>query len=299
MLDQKILESFSKNLRRLVDDAWSICGDYASRSWWAEESDEQLIYLEDRLAYSLDTIVLHSKFGLELLGLQSGRAEFLKTYESEFGKKPTALAMTPFSDEPICPALQFLTQRLSCFEALSSAPGKKEEEESKRGLLKRILQNTAKIISDRQLDPSDENQIRDEVFNVLIHPFPDAVRDIGIAKTFQLFRPDIGIKCLGTGIEYKFADNPDEVKRAVRGIYEDISGYNGSNDWTNFFSVIYLTDAFITEAQLQAEFRLSEVQDKWVPLLVVGRGGRKPKKVTKKGSSAPVSDQQLKKQSNR
>ena len=61
------------------------------------------------------------------------------------------------------------------------------------------------------------------------------------------------------------------------GIFEDVNGYAGSEDWINFYAVLYMTDNFFTPAQIEAEFQLSAVNKKWKPILIVGKGKRNPK----------------------
>ena len=95
-------------------------------------------------------------------------------------------------------------------------------------------------------------------------------------KTYhtKTYKPDIGIKSLSTAIEYKFADSVEEVKKAVGGLYEDMRGYSGSKDWTTFYAVIYMTDAFFTQQQIMSEFERTSEDENWKPLLVIGKGAR-------------------------
>lgn len=52
-------------------------------------------------------------------------------------------------------------------------------------------------------------------------------------------------------------------------------GYDGTQDWTTFFAVIYMTDNFFTQDQIEAEFKLSKAKKCWKPILVYGKGERK------------------------
>jgi hypothetical protein len=49
-------------------------------------------------------------------------------------------------------------------------------------IFKTILQNTAAILKSQQLTPSKEAQVRAAIFEILQFAFPDAVREIPIAR---------------------------------------------------------------------------------------------------------------------
>lgn len=83
------------------------------------------------------------------------------------------------------------------------------------------------------------------------------------------------MRSLKAAVEFKFCDSEKELKRAIGGVYEDVAGYAGSDDWRHFYAVFYMTDAFMTQSQVEAEFNLSRVDRRWRPLLVQGRGARR------------------------
>jgi hypothetical protein len=60
-------------------------------------------------------------------------------------------------------------------------------------------------------------------------------------------------------------------------IYTDIHGYSGSADWTHFYAVIYMTGAFMTRHQIEAEWKLTNVPHNWKCILVTGAGERRKK----------------------
>jgi hypothetical protein len=66
------------------------------------------------------------------------------------------------------------------------------------------------------------------------------------------------------------------VARAVAGIFEDISAYSGSQDWTRVYSVIYQTQAFESEDRITSE--MTRAGTKWKTMLVTGSGERPRKK---------------------
>lgn len=140
--------------------------------------------------------------------------------------------------------------------------------------LQRILLGTPTLILHSKIEPSNEKEIRVKMYELLIHYYPDTVREIPISKVSKTYKPDIGIKSLKTAVEYKFCDSADELKTAIGGVYEDIMGYNGSADWTTFFAVFYMTDPYMTQAQVEAEFEMAGAPHNWKPLLVTGQGQR-------------------------
>jgi hypothetical protein len=144
-------------------------------------------------------------------------------------------------------------------------------------LLEQILRGTPKMLFHREIQPTNEAEVRNEVYKNLIHVFPDTVREIPISKVSKIYKPDIGIKRIKSAIEYKFVTSESEAKTAIGGIFEDISGYEGSDDWTTFYAVIYMTDNFMTQDQVEAEFKLSKVPHHWKPIVVYGKGDRKIK----------------------
>ena len=87
----------------------------------------------------------------------------------------------------------------------------------------------------------------------------------------------MGIKSLKIAIEYKFADSIQDLKTCVDGIYTDLIGYDGSEDWTNFYAVIYQTDHFMTEDQILQDLDFKKLKHNWKLILVYGRGSRTPK----------------------
>lgn len=76
-------------------------------------------------------------------------------------------------------------------------------------------------------------------------------------------------------MEYKFVDSAEEAKTVIGGVFEDIQGYAGSEDWKFFYAVIYMTDNYLTIDQVHAEFELSQVPHNWMPIVIFGKGKRK------------------------
>lgn len=231
------------------------------------------IQLED----SLQSIRLKLLFAYEYLGLLQMAARLnaeLAKYEGEF----TDLALLPYIDVFGSPVQFILLRHLNALTSHIKIEDRDNyENTSSRGLLESILRNTPKMLTDRKVSPNNEAQVRAEVYHLLNLVFPDTVREIPIAKVSKTYKPDIGVKRLKSAIEYKFVTTKDEMKAAIEGIFADIKGYEGSLDWTTFYAVIYQTDHFMTQEQVEADFQLSKVPHHWKPIVVFGKGGRKPK----------------------
>ena len=218
-------------------------------------------------------IYLHLMIILE----SNGFAYLTQALMNEFNKYKSNLfgiENLDFIDSSISPIIE---DSKLFFEVINVNATKIQSNESEWILLRQILRGTAKIISDRKLEPNNECVIKNEIYNFLIHIFPDTVREIPISKISKIYKPDIGIKKLKCAIEYKFADSLKEVKRCIGGIFEDIKGYEGSEDWKNFIAVIYMTDNFLTENQIKEDFILSKVPHNWELIVVYGKGMRTKK----------------------
>jgi hypothetical protein len=233
----------------------------------------------DELEAYIKGIVFKIKFALEYLSLNILLKEFNESL-TKFEPFNQQFEYNGFFDSFTSPILNYIRRIVDAITG-QIAPEINEKLALEEGkiLLERILMGTPKIIYDRKLEPKNEAEIRRAIYEHLIHVFPDTVREIPISKVAKVYKPDIGIKKLKIAIEYKFADSLQELKTSIGGIYEDIQGYEGSDDWTAFYAVIYQTDYFLTQFQIEAEFKLSKVNHTWKPILVYGNGKREPKKV--------------------
>jgi hypothetical protein len=138
------------------------------------------------------------------------------------------------------------------------------------GVFETILGNTAKIIEHSGLPPRNESQVRNRVLEILAFAFPDAIKEVPIAKSLKVYKPDIGVGPLMAAAEYKFADTKEKAKAALGGIYEDMRGYAGHPDWRSFYAVIYMTKTFYTQKDVEREFQLVRADLNWTPIIVYG-----------------------------
>jgi hypothetical protein len=74
---------------------------------------------------------------------------------------------------------------------------------------------------------------------------------------------------VNTAVEFKIIENEQEVATAISGVIEDIGGYRGSKEWTQFFSVFYQKHPFMTEAQARRVIERAG-GDNWTPIVVNG-----------------------------
>ena len=272
---------FHKNLQKDFAEAASLISDIDHfRTYGQKEkfhADEENELNELQLIEVLNQIKLKLEFSYEYLGL-TRMYESLRNELQEYEEKFNLLKYIPYVDIPYSPVQWILKTHFNALTCHVQIESDSEYENSNNKLiLEQILRGTPKILLDRKIEPSNEADVRNAVYKTLIHVFPDTVREIPIAKVSKTYKPDIGVKRIKSAIEYKFVDSEKEAKTALGGIFEDINGYEGSNDWTTFYAVIYMTDNFLTQDQVEAEFKLSKVPHHWKPIVVFGKGERKKK----------------------
>lgn len=253
------------DLQRAFQIAWAEFSDLATSIM---SSSGGASYYDEELKGSIVSIYIRLQFAFELLGLATLLGELRSGFE-EYRKDLTAVDITAFG-HPTSPTLDYLYRYFHPLKiSVTGVVGGDISEGVQQ--LERILLGTPKLIHDRKLQPKRELDVSGAMYQLLIHPYPDAVRDVPIAKQSKTYKPDIGIPSLKTAIEYKFVTSEKTLKSALGGIYEDVSGYAGSQDWKTFFVVIYMTELFLTQAQVEAEFKMSVSSGAWKPLLVVGK----------------------------
>jgi hypothetical protein len=145
-------------------------------------------------------------------------------------------------------------------------------------VFRQILENTPAILESRQLRPQNEAEIRRAVFDVLGLAFNDVVRELSIGQILKAFKPDLGVRSLMAAAEFKLVTSRAKLLSALEGIFADMKGYNGCDEWRTFFAVIYSTVAITNKSQLEEEFRGVRAEANWFPIIVFGPGGRKQPK---------------------
>lgn len=276
MREQLQLNNAVADLREAMRDAWSTASEYEAAL--CSRPSEPKLY-ENRLLQQVQRLYVQIAFLLEALQLPALLTEFKAGFRAFRRAKRVELALDELGN-PYPLVLEYLATFVS---PLVSATSNASESFDEIPRLERILQGTPRLLKDRGIEPCKEAHVRNALYQTLIHVFPDTVREIPIAKISKCYKPDIGVRSLKAAVEFKFCDSDEELKRAIGGIYEDVAGYSGSDDWKHFYAVFYMTDAFMTQPQVEAEFNLSQVDRRWRPLLVQGRGARRKAGAANKG----------------
>jgi hypothetical protein len=138
------------------------------------------------------------------------------------------------------------------------------------------------LVRKRDVQPKKEKDVQDVMHDYLEATFTEYRGKVTIPGIIRDFEPDGGVRNLKAAIEYKFADSKAEVSRAMGGIFEDVSGYSGSLDWTRFYSVIYQTEAFESEDRIRSEMARAGTLVTWKTILVTGAGARPSNRATRR-----------------
>lgn len=259
-----LLLEASERLSNLIELSYELKpeDDYSSEEYDLEKMT--LLSLMERIRIIISTLI-------ELLQLKSLLKDFNKQYK-KLKKNRLKQDLIEFTGEWKNDTMLLFWRYLKTITLLISTDNTKLKLLEKKTQLESILSNTALIVKQFKVEPKNETEVKNCMYNTLIHSFPDIVKEIPISKESKTYKPDIGVKSLKCAIEYKFADSKEEVKKSLGGIYEDIIGYSGSNDWDSFYAVIYMTDVFFTTEQLMSEFE--STPDNWKLILVYGKGAR-------------------------
>lgn len=281
MLKEPAYVILLKDIEEQISDGWTSVSNLESASYSltsennyeSEEYDAEQLFFESKLERIYISICLL----LESLGYVSTLADFKAGFK-KFDGKVTNISMLPYIGEFHSDVLGYFWKYHRTLSSLLGIDAKELDDRKQRALFESILQNTPKIVFDRDVTPSSEADVRKCVYDVLIHVFPDTVREIPICHATKTYKPDLGVRSLKAAAEYKYAVTETEAKNIVGGFYEDMRGYSGSEDWKHFYAVVYMTEPFFTLQQIQAEFRDVNADKNWLPILVHGQGGRKRKK---------------------
>ena len=141
--------------------------------------------------------------------------------------------------------------------------------------LETILRKTPTLLYRRGMQPTKEGDILAVMRDYLGAFFTEFQASVQIPSVIRKnFQPDCGIRNLKAAIEFKYATTEDGVRRALSGVFEDVTAYSGSLDWVRYYAVVYQTSAFESEDRLRSELKRKGALT-WVPILVTGAGSRK------------------------
>lgn len=233
---------------------------------------------EERLESLLDQMYLKLCFALEIAGANQALEELRRRWRKQLKLGLTHMRVNSSGDYAYSTGLDVL-EKIS--QALFAATGIGDIERAKHDLLVQLLEQTAAIVEFQKIAPANEADVKRTIHSHLRFVFPDIGREIPISKPSKTYKPDFGVRSLKAAIEYKFADSEAEAKKTLGEVYEDIHGYSGSLDWTEFYFVMYQTGNYITKHVIEAEWKLSDPHKRWHPIVVVGTGTRKGLPVSK------------------
>ena len=237
-----------------------------------DKSDSKEQMLQEHLANLLQPLNIDFAIALEMMGLTETRGDFLfrwSNYSQTDFKEPQEF----HSDDgdflesiPLNYCHKILRYLEMTFESEATSIKK-----SQIDTLEFVLKSTAKIVRDfSRTPPAGEMDIQRLMHPFLANTFLSFTKNLTISKPITSFKPDCGIIDLSAAIEFKFVKNVAELGTALRGLTEDLSGYSGSLDWTDFYSVIYQTGAFGHEDQVRDALLKSGNADRWRVFLVTG-----------------------------
>ncbi|MCF3194403.1 hypothetical protein LRQ05_16365 [Pseudomonas bubulae] len=286
--------SLLRDIDDQLSDAWSsvyklqdLSHHYDHRNDVNEDYDEEDLYFASKIER------IHLSFCVLIESL--GYSRLLKSFKSGYkiyADKPTA-CNTSRDGDYYNKTLGYFWNFHKTISSMVNPATIETDEQKQRAMLEVILKNTPKIVLDRHSTPNSESDVRNCVYDLLIHVFPDTKREVPIAQVSGTYKADIAIHPIKTAIEFKYAVTPEEAKKVIGGFYEDMHVYAGSEDWKHFYAVLYMAKPFFTTEQIQAEFGHVGADRNWSPILVHGEGTRNrskaklPPKPRKKASDVP------------
>lgn len=232
------------------------------------EPDEDWDDATFRLAVYTEKLEFEVGMLAELLHLPLALQKFQKKFRKR-KKELGTIAMEQGSDYPVSAALGEVR---SFFRSLLPVTGMTPG--TRLDTFQSILENTAKIISDFNIEPKNEADVRNAVLRVIKYSFPDATREVNFNQVIKNYQGDIGVFSLSAVAEYKYIDDEDEMKTCLDGIYSDMKSYRRGSDWQHFYAVFYMTKPFFTQADIDSAFRAVRAEQHWKAIVINGEGTR-------------------------
>lgn len=202
----------------------------------------------------------------------AGARQWRKRADAELKKSAQDVVSHNDQGDPYSPALEAV---YSWLEILKTVYGIKSGLTAQRAHLRHLLEQTADIMHMFNVEPTKEKDISDRVYEVIKLSFPDAVFEPKLSRPLGFFKPEFGIRSLGTLVEYKYTVNEAATKKIFAGIYEDMKVYSGIQEWEQFIAVVYVADDSANMKALRSEWDMGVMNDAWELILVGGRGSRK------------------------
>ncbi|MCC4234584.1 hypothetical protein LL253_18085 [Sphingobium soli] len=211
---------------------------------------------------------------LELLGLDATRIDFddqIAVFEAVDFTKVGYFDEYYGANNVVVDAV---SRRLDRIAPLIEIPA---DVRTERRVLARMLRQTAHYLDAINNVPTREKDVQDALQPALRLAFPDVIREPPIPKQTKTYHPDFGIDSIATAVEVKFADDKQKAKSAIGELYEDMKGYEDS-EFSLFVGLVYLTGAYLSQDQVDAEMKKVGTSKNWRVYLVFGDGKPKPKR---------------------
>jgi len=242
-----------------------------------EDSDGTGTYADPEAAFVwfLGGIYESLMLVLEAAGLTEARSRLAAKWEELKKQEGGIGAVFDAMDYWESPTLDYLNRLVESLR-VSAGEGLSTIDSYELAKLETVLQNTPAILRRAGVTPRRELDIQREMHKYLQAFFTEYKKDVTIAGIIRDFKPDCGVRNLRTAIEFKYADREQKVARAIAGVFEDTSGYKGSPEWTNFYAVVYQTQAFESQDRVKSEISRAGVALTWKAFLVTGAGARSP-----------------------
>ncbi len=210
---------------------------------------------------------------LELIGLNETQIDFDKQLA---GIEEADFTKVIYFDEYIGAhnaVVDIVSRRLDRIGPLLEIPANVETE---RRMLGRMLHQIPHYLDSMKNVPTREKDVQDALHPALRLAFPDVIREPVIPKQTKTYKPDFGIDSIATAVEVKFADDKVKATSAIGQLYEDMKGYAAS-EFTLFIGLVYLTGAYLSQEQVEAELKRVGTPKDWCVAVVVGGGTTKSK----------------------
>ena len=206
---------------------------------------------------------------LEAADLPETRSHLLARWDDLEVKKTTYDQQYDYAENK---AYAFLSNLLEGLRNISS-DDRPSGESYGLAQLEAILRRTPVLLRRRNMVPQGEIDIQEIMHDYLAAFFTEYKHPSRIHGVIRNFDPDGGVRNLRAAIEFKYAATNAELSRALSGVFEDVSGYCGSRDWTRFYTLIYQTEAFESEDRIRSELTRAGAIT-WKGILVTGSGRR-------------------------
>jgi hypothetical protein len=163
--------------------------------------------------------------------------------------------------------ISYLSEKLNILAPIVSVPPVME---GQRQIVRNVLRQTPVLLKTLSINPSKELHVQQQLEWILRLSFPDIVKNPPIPKPTKTYKPDLGIDSIETAIEVKFLEDKAHAGTIMGQLYEDMRGYSNAASFTQFFGLIYMTGAHLSQDVVDAEAKAVGVPKNWEIFTVTG-----------------------------